>query len=77
MAIGIIGALALSLSGALVKRFDVATMMLLMIPLPKLLSTLAWIPIFRAYPKDRLVLHQELTERREMLLSEPEIPISA
>jgi MFS family permease len=75
MAIGIVGALALSLSGILVKRFGVGSMMLLMIPLPKLLSTLAWIPIFRTYPKDRLMLHEELTKRRETLLSEPEVPI--
>lgn len=74
MAIGIVGALSLSLSGALVKHFGVGTMMLLMIPLPKLLSTLAWLPIFRTYPKDRLLLHAELTERRETILSEPELP---
>ncbi len=70
MATGIVGSLALSLSGLLVTRFNVGMMMLLMIPLPKLISTLSWIPVLRTYPKDRQVLHQELTERREKLLSD-------
>ena len=70
MAVGIIGALALSISGYLVNRFDVGMMMLLMIPLPKFLSTLSWLPIFRTYPQDREGLHLELKDRRKSLLNE-------
>ena len=72
MIIGIVGALSLTFSGMLVERFDVATMMLLMVPLPKILSALAWIPVFRTYPKDRQALHFEMSKRRESLLAEPE-----
>jgi MFS family permease len=72
MATGIVGSLSLTFSGFLVSRFDVTTMMLFMIPLPKLLSALAWIFIFKTYPRDRNILHGELSMRRETLLKETE-----
>ncbi len=70
MSIGIVGALSLTVSGMLVERTNVATMMLLMVPLPKVLSMLAWIPIFKTYPKDREALHVEMSHRRERLLTD-------
>jgi MFS family permease len=74
MATGLVGALALSLSGLLVRQFDVGMMLLLLIPLPKLFSTLSWIPVFRTYPRDRQALHEELSRRREVLLDQPGTP---
>ena len=55
MAIGAIGSLGIWFSGRLVDSFDgnVTTMLLIMIPLPKLISTILWIPIFRTFPQDR------------------------
>jgi MFS family permease len=69
MFVGIVSALSLTFSGILVGKYGVTTMMLLMIPIPKVLSTLAWIPIFKTYPKDREALHLELSQRREDILS--------
>jgi hypothetical protein len=48
-------------------------MLLIMVPLPKLVSTLLWIPIFRTYPRDRQALHGLLLRRREELLGPEEI----
>jgi MFS family permease len=69
MAVGAVGALAVTLSGRLVDSLggDVTTMLLLMIPIPKLISSLLWIPMFRTYPKDRNALHDVLAERRKEL----------
>lgn len=52
--------LALTLSGWLVDSFDgnVTAMLLVLIPLPKLISALLWIPIFRSYPRDRVALRR-------------------
>ncbi len=67
MATGAVGSLAMAFSGLVVKALggDIAAMLMLLIPLPKLLSTLLWIPIFRTYPRDRANLHNLLLERRE------------
>jgi len=69
MVVGIVGSLSMTFSGLLVSRFDVSTMLLILVPLPKLLSAIAWIPLFRSYPYDRKQLHGEMQERRDTLLS--------
>ena len=68
MATGVAGAGLLSLSGLVVDQAGIATALLLFVPLPLLLSAIAWIPMFRSYPIDRAALHQELLQRREELL---------
>ena len=45
-------------------------MLLIMVPIPKLISTLLSIPIFRTYPRDRQSLHDLLLQRREEILGE-------
>jgi len=64
---GAVGSLAMALSGQVVKALggDITSMLLLLIPLPKLISTLLWIPIFRTYARDRASLHGLLLGRRE------------
>jgi MFS family permease len=68
---GALGALAMALTGGIVDHFggSITTMLLIMIPLPKLLSVLAWILVFRTYPKDRTALHELLLHRREEISS--------
>ncbi len=70
MAIGVVGALATTYSGRLVDAYGVTTMMLLLIPIPKLVAAVLWLPIFRTYPRDRVALHEVLAERREELTTE-------
>jgi len=69
MVVGSVGALALTLTGAMVAALggDVTRMLLIMVPLPKLISCLLWTPIFRTYPRDRRSLHNLLLERRQEL----------
>ena len=69
MAIGVVGSLAMAFSSRLVDAFggNVSAMLLILIPLPKLLSTLLWLPMFRTYPQDRLVLHEVLSDRRKKI----------
>jgi MFS family permease len=69
MVVGSVGALALTLTGAMVAALggDVTCMLLIMVPLPKLISCLLWTPIFRTYPRDRRSLHNLLLERRQEL----------
>ncbi len=69
MMTGIVGSLAMTLSGQLVasQGGNITTMLLLMIPIPKLLAALLWVPIFRTYPENRKELHNLLLERREKL----------
>jgi MFS family permease len=71
MVVGAVGALAVTLSGRLVDNFDgnVQLMLLLMIPIPKLISTILWIPMFRSFPRDRANLHELLLKRRETLVT--------
>jgi MFS family permease len=56
MVVNAVAALALTLSGWLVDGLsgNVTAMMLVMIPLPKLISSLLWVPIFWSYPRDRV-----------------------
>lgn len=68
MVVGVVGAATMTLSSALVNQFGVTTMLLLLIPIPKLLGALTWVPIFFTYPKDRAALQATLQERRSSLL---------
>lgn len=67
---GTVGALMLTLSGVIADQVGVANMLLYLIPLPALLSIIAWLPIFRTYKHDREVLHERLSQRRVELLDE-------
>jgi len=69
MMTGIVGSLAMTLSGQLVafQGGNITAMLLLMIPIPKLLAALLWAPIFHTYPSDRKKLHGLLLERRAEL----------
>jgi hypothetical protein len=58
----------MTLSGALVDAYGVTTMLLLLVPLPKLIAALLWLPMFRTYPNDRAALHQVLAGRRQELV---------
>lgn len=64
MVIGATGSLFMTLSGSLVDVYGVTTTLLLLVPLPKLIAALLWLPMFRTYPADRAALHQVLTGRR-------------
>lgn len=70
MVVGAVGSLAITLTGKLLGALDgnLTTMLLIMVPLPKLISMLLWIPVFRTYPRDRQSLHGLLLERRDELL---------
>ena len=71
MVVGVVSALAVVLSGRLVDKSNgnVTLMLLLLVPLPKLISSILWIPMFRTYPPDRDALHDVLVLRREEILS--------
>ena len=69
MAVGGASALLLGMSGPVVDQLGIATALLLFVPLPLLLSALAWLPMFRSYANDRAALRQQLSERRRELLS--------
>ena len=70
MFVGVVSALAVVLSGLLVDKFNGnVTLMLLLVSLPKLISSILWIPMFRTYPPDRDTLHNVLVQRREEILS--------
>jgi Na+/melibiose symporter-like transporter len=75
MVVNAVGSLAMALTGKLVETLggNITTMLLFMVPLPKLISTLLWMPLFRTYPRDRQSLHGLLLQRREELLGEEEI----
>jgi MFS family permease len=66
---GIFGSLAMTLSGQLVTSHggNITAMLLLLIPIPKLVAALLWIPIFKTYPADRKGLHGLLLRRRSEL----------
>jgi len=68
VAIGALSALALSISGIVADSRGVSTALLWFVPGLILLSAIAWIPMFRAYPRDRDELHKMLKQRREELL---------
>ena len=68
MVVGILAAIIMSLSGVLADRLGLVTMLLLLIPLPKVLGALTWLPMFRTYPSDRAQLQHALQQRQQLLL---------
>jgi MFS family permease len=70
MVSGLASALILSLSSLVVAKVGIASMQLLIVPIPLFLSIVAWLPMFRTYPRDRAALHEALTRRRAELLDE-------
>ncbi len=70
MVVGAMSALMLSLSGLVADTSGVTTALLGFVPGLILLSALAWIPMFSAYPVDRDALHRLLTQRRVELLKQ-------
>lgn len=72
MTTGAATALVLAVSGWFANQFGVTTMLLVVTPLPVLLSIVIWIPVFRTYPRDREALHRLLNQRRSELLGETE-----
>ncbi len=64
MVVGVLGAIMVSFSGFVADRVGVVTMMLLLVPLPKLLGALSWIPVLWTYGEDRQALHETLQARR-------------
>ena len=77
MVVGILAAAAISLSGLLADQVGVTAMLLVMLPIPKLLGALTWLPMFRTYQTDRTILHNTLEQRRALYLSAPSIKPTA
>lgn len=71
MLAGSAGALMLALSGPLADRVGIAPMLLVLVPVPIVLSLLLCLPMFRTYPRDRQALHRELARRAALLQNDP------
>ncbi|MCS7177823.1 MAG: MFS transporter [Anaerolineae bacterium] len=69
MVIGAVGALMMTFSGSLVDAYGVTTMLLLLVPIPKMVAAFLWLPVFRTYPVDRAALHQVLMVRRQEMIA--------
>jgi MFS family permease len=65
---GTASALMLSLSGLVTDQIGVSAALLWFVPLPILISTFAWLPMFRSYPGDKAALHELLEQRRAEVL---------
>ncbi|MCK6539493.1 MAG: MFS transporter [Anaerolineales bacterium] len=61
---GVVSAVMLTLSGIVADRVGVFESLLWFVPLPLLISAIAWMPMFRTYPQDRSALHNALMRRR-------------
>lgn len=70
MLAGAASAVALVASGPVVDRMGVAPALLLLAPLPVVLSIGLWLPLYRTFPQDRAALQQQLAQRRALLLQE-------
>ena len=68
IATGLTAALMLTVSGTLADNLGIPTMLLYVVPIPALLSIVAWIPMFYSYGRDRENLHQILAARRMEML---------
>jgi MFS family permease len=70
MAVGLASALFALFAGWVVSALgdNVALMMLFLVPIPKLISIAAWVPLYRTYPKDLASMHAELARRREQII---------
>jgi MFS family permease len=64
MTAGAASAVMLALSGLVADRAGVSASLLWFVPLPILISAIAWMPMFRTYPQDRNALHNALMQRR-------------
>ncbi|MBV7333707.1 MFS transporter [Chloroflexi bacterium TSY] len=72
MASGIVAAVMLVLSGWVVDQVgSIASMLLLLFPVPVFVALFAWLPLFRTYASDREALHRRLTQQRADLLDAP------
>ncbi|HEX9597477.1 MAG TPA: hypothetical protein VF982_11405, partial [Anaerolineales bacterium] len=70
MVVGAASALMLSWSGVVADQMGVAAALRWFVPMPVFLSIFAWIPMFRAYLRDRATLHKILTQRRADLVEQ-------
>ena len=70
MVVGLASALFALFAGWLVARLgdNVALMMLFLVPIPKFISILAWIPLYRTYPRDLADLRAALLQHREEIV---------
>jgi MFS family permease len=64
MIAGAASAVMLALSGIVADRVGVSASLLWFVPIPILISAVAWMPMFRIYPQDRNALHNVLMQRR-------------
>lgn len=71
MVVGLASALTALVAGWMVSAFgdDVLAMMLILVPVPKLLSIAGWLPLYRSYPDDLEALHRALAAQREEILA--------
>ncbi len=72
MVVGVVSAAVMALSGLLADRLGLFTMLLILVPLPKLLGALTWAPMFRTYGRDRAALSAALEARRAAILTREE-----
>ncbi len=68
---GIVAALVMTSSGYLVDALggNVSTMLLLMVPIPKLIGALLWIPLLKTYRHDYARVRKELARRRAEIMT--------
>lgn len=71
MVSGVASAALLAWSGTVADRVSVSAALLWFVPLPILISAVAWLPMLHTYPKDRNALHKLLLQRRIDHLSHP------
>ena len=76
MIAGAVSAVMLALSGVVADRVGVSASLLWFVPIPILISVLAWMPMLRTYPQDRTAFHKLLLQRR-LDLSHPSSRTSA
>jgi len=69
MVVGALSAFALTFSGVVVDKYGITNGLLWFVPGLILVSAFAWVPMFRAYARDRDELHKLLTLRRESLIN--------
>ncbi len=70
MLAGITGAASLAVSGVIADQVGVATMLLVLSPLPAILTILVWLPMSHTYPRNRAALHHMLAQRHTTLQEE-------
>ncbi|MEM7343432.1 MAG: MFS transporter [Chloroflexota bacterium] len=68
---GLVNSVMLVISGSLVDQLGgIAPMLLVIFPIPIILSLFAWLPLFRVYGADQAALHRQLAKRRDTLMDE-------